>query len=37
MRHNLRKANQRFMFGIMAMAMLVLLVAGLFLYLCMQK
>jgi uncharacterized iron-regulated membrane protein len=37
MRHNLRKANQRFMFGIMAMAMLVLLVAGLFLYLCLQK
>ena len=35
--HNLRKANQRFMFGIMAMAMLVLLVAGLFLYLCLQK
>ena len=37
MRHNLRKANQRFMFGITAMAMLVLLVAGLFLYLCLQK
>lgn len=37
MRHNLRKANQRFMFGIMAMAMLVLVVAGLFLYLCLQK
>lgn len=37
MRHNLRKANQRFMFGIMAMAILVLLVAGLFLYLCLQK
>lgn len=37
MRHNLRKANQRFMFGIMAMAMLVLLVAGLFLYLCLKK
>lgn len=37
MRNNLRKANQRFMFGIMAMAMLVLLVAGLFLYLCLQK
>ncbi len=37
MRHNLRKANQRFMFGIMAMAVLVLLVAGLFLYLCLQK
>jgi uncharacterized iron-regulated membrane protein len=37
MRHNLRKANQRFMFGIIAMAMLVLLVAGLFLYLCLQK
>lgn len=37
MRHNLRKANQRFMFGIMAMAMLVLIVAGLFLYLCLQK
>ena len=37
MRHNLRKANQRFMFGIMAMAMLVLLVAGLLLYLCLQK
>ena len=37
MRHNLRKANQRFMFGIMAMAMLVLLIAGLFLYLCLQK
>ncbi len=37
MRHNLRKANQRFMFGILAMAMLVLLVAGLFLYLCLQK
>jgi uncharacterized iron-regulated membrane protein len=37
MRHNLRKANQRFMYGIMAMAMLVLLVAGLFLYLCLQK
>lgn len=37
MRNNLRKANQRFMFGIMTMAMLVLLVAGLFLYLCLQK
>ncbi len=37
MRNNLRKANQRFMFGIMAMAILVLLVAGLFLYLCLQK
>ena len=36
MRHNIRKANQRFMFGVMAMAIIVLLVAALFLYLCIQ-
>jgi hypothetical protein len=37
MRHNVRKANQRFMYGVMAMALLVLLVAALFLYMCIQK
>lgn len=33
MRHNARKSNQSFMFSIMAMAFIVLIVAGLFLYL----
>lgn len=37
MRHNVQKANQRFMYGVMSMALLVLLVASLFLYMCMQK
>ena len=37
MRHNVRKVNQRFMYGVMAMALLVLLVAALFLYMCIQK
>ena len=37
MKHNVRKANQTFMYGVMAMAILVMLVAGLFLYICMQK
>lgn len=34
MRHNARKSNQSFMYGIMAMAIVVLIIAGLFLYLC---
>lgn len=37
MRHNVQKANQRFMYGVMAMALLVMLVAALFLYMCIQK
>lgn len=34
MKHKARKANQSFMWGIMAMAIVVLLVASLFLYWC---
>ncbi len=34
MRRKASKANLSFMWGIMAMAIIVLLVAGLFLYLC---
>lgn len=34
MRRNIRKSNLSFMYGIMAMAIIVLLIAGLFLYLC---
>lgn len=33
-RHNLQKANQRFMFGVAAMAIVVLLVAALFWFWC---
>ncbi len=34
MRHDIRKSNQRFMWGIMAMAIVVLLIAFVFLYWC---
>ncbi len=34
MRHNIRKSNQAFMWGIMAMAIVVLMIAFLFLYWC---
>jgi hypothetical protein len=34
MRHNIRKSNQSFMWGVMAMAIIVLLIAGLFMYWC---
>lgn len=34
MRHNIRKSNQSFMWGIMAMAIIVLLICFLFLYWC---
>jgi hypothetical protein len=33
-RHNLQKENQRFMFGVAAMAIIVLLVAVIFWYWC---
>lgn len=35
MKHDIRKSNQRFMWGIMAMAIVVLLIAFVFLYWCM--
>lgn len=34
MRHNIRKSNQNFMWGILGVAIVVLLVASLFLYWC---
>ena len=34
MRHDIRKSNQRFMWGIMALGMLVILIASLFFYWC---
>lgn len=37
MRRNIRKSNQAFMWGIMAMAFVVLLVAGLFWLLCLPQ
>ncbi|MBQ2001671.1 MAG: hypothetical protein II240_00025 [Bacteroidaceae bacterium] len=35
MRHNIRKSNLSFMYGIIAMSIVVLLIASLFLYWCM--
>ena len=37
MRRNIRKSNQRFMWGVMAMAMAVLFIVYLFLSLCPPK
>lgn len=34
MHHNIRKANMSLMYGVMGMAVIVLMVAGLFLYMC---
>lgn len=34
MRHNIRKSNQQLMYGVMAMAILVILIAAMFLYWC---
>ena len=34
MRHNIRKSNQQLMYGVMVMAIVVLMIAGMFLYWC---
>ena len=34
MRYNIRKSNQQLMYGVMAMAIVVLMIAGMFLYWC---
>lgn len=34
MKHNIRKSNQRFMWGIVALGMIVIMMVSLFLYLC---
>lgn len=37
MRHNIRKSNQSIMWGIMAMAVIVVLVVGLFVFWCLPQ
>lgn len=37
MRHNIRRANQRFLFGILGMAIVVIMVVALFLVWCMPQ